>query len=238
MIDTRPRTLLPVVLATGAVVAAALVALGFALVRLLTWVTITPEHIARGVTMPAAAFDGVSTGTLSLGRMAVTNMFDGNDLPLPEAASFLDGIRAVVVPYYAAEAINAGLVLALSVVVLLLCLRLARQRPFVRHMTLSLAAFAVVLAAFSLASQLVRRIPFADSNDATWTIRKDFAYFMKELQRPLDEGTIWDGTTVYTPSGLPFPLDLTLVGVAALIALIAAAFSIGQRMQRDTEGLV
>ena len=224
--------------AAGLMVALALYSVVAASLRLIGSATMTAESIARGVTLPAAAFDGVSTGTLTAGRMLLTGMYDGNDTPLPEAISFTSSLREIVVPFHAAELIDATLVLALSVIVLLLCLRLVRRAPFARYMTWSLAAFAGMLAVFSVAAQLVRRIPFADAAAVSWSTRKDFAWAISTLQSPPAPNAITDDSFIYTPSGIPLPLDLTLVGVAILIALVAAAFAVGLRMQRDTEGLV
>ena len=238
----RPPVIIPaltaVVAASGLMVALAAWSLVAALTRLIGAATLSAERVVDGVSLPAAAFDGVSTGTLNLGRMLITSMYDGNDEPLPDARIFVGDVRGILVPFYASGAINAALVLALAVVVLLLCVRLVRSRPFVRHMTFSLAAFSVLLASFTLASQIVRRIPFADANASTWSMRKDFAWYITTLQSPPAPNAITDDSLTYTSAGVPLPLDLTLVGVAVLIGLVAAAFAIGQRMQRDTEGLV
>ncbi len=105
-------------------------------------------------------------------------------------------------------------------------------------MTWSLAGFAGILAIFSVAAQLVRRIPFADATAVSWSMRKDFAWYITTLQSPPAPNAITDESFTYTPSGAPLPLDLTLVGVAVLIGLVAAAFAVGLKLQRDTEGLV
>ena len=224
--------------ATGLVVAFALYAFAASMARLIGSATMTAERIEYGVSLPAAAFDGVSTGDLSLGRMLITTMYDGNGVPSPDAHAFTQGLKDVVVPYFSSEAINAALVLALSVIVLLLCLRLVRGKPFVRHMTVSLGIFASLVAAFSVASQVLRRLPFVDAYEPVITPRKDFAWVLRELQLPPEPGVFRDDSIVFVPAGSPLPLDLTLVGIAVLIGLVAAAFAIGRRMQRDTEGLI
>lgn len=238
----RPRTAAPalaaVVAATGAMLALALWSFVAALTQLISAATMTAESIARGVSLPAAAFDGVSTGTLNIGRMLITGMYDGNDAPLPEAIAFTQSLRDILVPFHVAATLDAALVLSLALVVLLLCTRLVKGQPFARHMTLALAIFAGALAAFSLAAQLVRRIPFADATAVSWSMRKDFAWYITTLQSPPAPNAITDDSFTYTPAGVPLPLDLTLLGVAILIGLVAAAFAIGQRMQRDTQGLV
>lgn len=237
-IRTTGRALGAVIGLTGLIVAVAFLSFISALARLIMAATMTAESIARGTSVPAAAFDGVSTGTLTLGRMLITGMFDGNDVPLPEARAFTQSLTDILVPFHAAETLDAALVLALSIVVLLLCIRLVKRRPFARHMTRVLAAFSVALAVFSLAAQLVRRIPFADATAVSWSMRKDFAWYITTLQSPPAPNAITDESFTYTPAGIPLPLDLTLVGVAVLIGLVAAAFAIGRQMQHDTEGLV
>ena len=237
--QSRTTRALPAVIAlTGLVAAISMWSFIASLVRLVQAATLSAESIARGVSLPAAAFDGVSTGTLNLGRMLITGMFDGNDAPQPEAIAFTQSLKDILVPFHAAEAIDSALVLALSIVVLLLVVRVVKARPFTRYMTLVLAAFSAALAVFSVAAQLVRRIPFADATAVSWSMRKDFAWYITTLQSPPAPNAITDESFTYTPAGIPLPLDLTLVGVAVLIGLVAAAFAIGQRMQRDTEGLV
>lgn len=219
-------------------VALALYSVVAAAVRLIGSATLTAGSIVDGASLPAAAFDGVSNGTIAFGTPFITSLYDGNDVPSPAAIAFAASLRDSLVPFHAAELIDAALVLALAVIVLLLCLRLVRRMPFVRHMTWSLAAFAGTLAVFSVAAQVVRRIPFADATAVSWSTRKDFAWYITTLQAPPAPNAITDESFTYVPSGAPLPLDLTLVGVAVLIGLVAAAFAIGQRMQRDTEGLV
>lgn len=224
--------------ATGLVVALALYSFVASMVRFIGAATMTAEGIELGVSVPAAAFDGVSTGELSIGQMLIATMYDGNGVPSRDAHAFTQSLKDVVVPYFAAESLNAALVLALSIIVLLLCLRLVRGKPFVKHMTVGLAVFAALVAVFSIASQLLRRLPFVDAYEPVMTPRKDFAWLLTDLQLPPDPSVIRDDSVVFVPDGAPLPLDLTLVGIAVLIGLVAAAFAIGRRMQRDTEGLV
>lgn len=233
---TEARALVAVATATAAMVALALYALVVAAVRLIEAVTLSAESIAGGVTLPAAAVDGVSSGTVTLGLMEVTHMYDGNNLPLPQAFEYTRGLRDFLVPFEGARAIDAALILALAIVVLLLCLRLVRRKPFARHLTWSLAIFAVVVAGFSLAAQVIRRAPFGDSDSEGDTVREYLAMMMRAIQAPPIPNFSWDNDITYTSASSA--LDLTLLGLGVLIGLVAAAFAIGQRMQRDTEGLV
>lgn len=224
-----------VVTAASLMTAVALYSVILAITRVVGAATLSAESIAEGTVLPAEAIDGVSSGTLTLEMLFVTQMYDGNNVPSSTAIWFAEQLRGFLVPYAVANAIDAAFVLALAVVVLLLCLRLVRGRPFVRHMTWALAIFAVVIATFGLASQLVRRAPFGIPE---LTVRTDLEQIMRSLQAPSLPSVIIDHSALYTPAAGPLPLDLTLLGVAVLIGLVAAAFAIGQRMQRDTEGLV
>ena len=224
-----------VVTAATLMTAIALYSVITAIVRVIAAATLSAESIAEGTVLPAEAIDGVSQGTLTLEMLFVTQMYDGNNVPSSEAIWFAEQLRGFLVPYAAASAIDASFVLALSVVVLLLCVRLVRGQPFVRHMTWALAIFAVVIAAFGLGSQLVRRAPFGIPD---LTVRTDLERMMRALQAPPLPNISINHSALYTPAAGPLPLDFTLLGVAVLIGLVAAAFAIGQRMQRDTEGLV
>lgn len=231
---TETRALVAVATATTAMVALALYALVVAGVRLIEAATLSAESIARGVTLPAAAIDGVSSGTVELGLMEVTQMYDGNDVPLPQAFEYTRGLRDFLVPFEAARTLDAALILGLAIVVLLLCLRLVRRKPFARHLTWSLGIFAVMVAGFSVAAQVIRRAPFGDSPGDS--VREYLAMMMRAMQAPPIPNFSWDNDITYTPASTS--LDLTLLGLGILIGLVAAAFAIGRRMQRDTEGLV
>jgi hypothetical protein len=222
--------------ATVGLCAVALWSFGKAILGLVSALSISAESIANGFTVPAAAVDGVSTGTLAVGKLEVTQLYDGNGVPSPEAILVAHDVRDFMVPYTTALVLDAAFVLSLAIVVVLLCIRLERGRPFVAHLTWSLAIFAVVTAVFSIGSQLVRGAPFAASVEPGF--RQHLATMMAAFQAPPIPGIMWDNDITYTAAAGPTPLDLTFVGMALLLGLIAAAFALGQRLQRDTDGLV
>lgn len=189
-------------------------------------------QVAAGVKLPAAAFDGYSTGTIEFSMSGD----QGFDTATIVGNGYIEGLRTILLPYYVSELINALLVLALCAVVLLLCIRMLRGGPFVAPTTASLAAFAVVLGVGSIASQLVRRTLFGPESEAVYAAR-DRAELTIFTTDHGEFGQYFLGKSPYAPGGDP-GLDLFPLGIAILIGLIAAAFWIGHRMQRDTQGLV
>ena len=98
--------------------------------------------------------------------------------------------------------------------------------------TASLGAFAVLLAVGSIASQLVLR--GGTESPEIHAARNGAAWAIVNSRQPES----WEGLpTGYVAAGEP-GFDLFPLGVAVLIAVIAAAFWLGHRMQRDTQGLV
>lgn len=233
---TATPALLAVIVATAVTLAVALWSFIGALARVIGAATITAESISQGYQVPAAAVDGTSAGTLDVGLMEVTQNYDGNNEPLPFAHEYAAELRGIVVPFEVSALLDALLVLSLSVVVLLLCLRLVRGRPFLPHVTVSLAVFAGLTAALGIGSQLVRNAPFTATDH--FTLRDHLALMMSAMRAPEVEGISWGNDITYIPATGSAPLDLTMLGMAVLLGLIAAAFAIGQRMQRDVEGLV
>jgi hypothetical protein len=233
---TATPALLALVAATGLTLAVALWSFIGALARVIGAVTITAESISQGYQVPAAAVDGTSTGTLSVGLMEVTQNYDGNNVPLEYAYAYAAELRGIIVPFEVSALLDALLVLSLSVVVLLLCLRLLRGRPFLPHVTVSLAVFAGLTAVLGIGSQLVRNAPFAVTDQ--FGLRDHLALVMSAMRAPEIDGISWGNDITYIPVSGSTPLDLTMLGMAVLLGLIAAAFAIGQRMQRDVEGLV
>jgi hypothetical protein len=219
-----------------AMVAATAYAFTVAAVNLVGAVFMSAESIENGASYPAAAYDGISSGTWTDSALSITAMYDGNGVPSAEARGWAHEQQSIVLPYFASQTINALLLLALSVVVLLLCIRLLRGRPFARQMTWSLATLAVVVAVGTISSQLLRHLPF---NDSTYSLRADLALAIRESQinGQYAAAKMVDGSG-YAPGVLGWSIDLTFVAVAVLIALIAAAFAIGARLQHDSDGLV
>lgn len=108
-------------------------------------------------------------------------------------------------------------VLAISVMVLLLCLKLLRRRPFTRSVTWFMGGVGVMLMVGGMVSQLLIAIS-----------RSLLVEGLRYLGPP-------NGVTVPDPS---WTVDLTPIAAGFVLAVIAGAFEIGERMQRDTEGLV
>lgn len=221
---------------TGVAVAMVLVAVYAAclkLERLLFGLAIDDDQLTSGLSLPAAAFDGHSSGTLAVSaEPGLVNPITPYSVI---GESFASTVRAIVIPFYWSELINAVLVLALAVVVLLLCLQLLRGGPFVTRITASLGAFALLLAVGSIASQLVRLGGFGGDTPSVAAAREAGVWQIFESQHN------WASTDLQRPPYVPatgIALDLFPLGVAVLIAVIAAAFWLGHRMQRDTDGLV
>jgi len=233
---TATPALLAVIVATAITLGVALWSFIGALARVIGAATITAESISQGYQVPAAAVDGTSTGILDVGLMEVTQNYDGNNVPLEYAYAYAAELRGIVVPFEVSALLDALLVLSLSVVVLLLCLRLVRGRPFLPHVTVSLAVFAGLTAVLGIGSQLVRNAPFTATDQ--FGLRDHLALMMSAMRAPEIDGISWGNDITYTPATGSAPLDLTMLGMAVLLGLIAAAFAIGQRMQRDVEGLV
>lgn len=106
-----------------------------------------------------------------------------------------------------------------------LCLRVLRTRPFGRSVTVALVASAILIIVSGAAGQILEaaaRAAIVSHIGPDITGGADTA-------RP--EG--YEGLLGY---GLDF--SLAPIGVGVALAVVALAFQIGARMQRDTEGLV
>lgn len=135
---------------------------------------------------------------------------------LPDAARWLLAAQAAVV---------AIAVVGVSLTLLRLALRVLRARPFGRSMTVALVASAALIAVGGTVSQLLEAAARAVVVDHLGP----------------------DMTTGGTPGGtgsdeglLSFALNLDLapIGVGLALGVVALAFQVGARLQRDTEGLV
>ena len=225
----------PLRVLTGIAIAMAAVAVyasSLKLERLLFGLGLDEKQVDAGVILPAMAFDGHSTGTIAF------SSFDelGTRVVGSAAVTHTESIRAIVLPFYWSEFINALLVLALCAVVLLLCIRMLRGGPFVAPTTASLAVFAVLLGIGSIASQLARRAPIGTESPSVRVVRERAAEAIVNTEH-LEPGDYYGMGSPYVPDGEP-GLDLFPLGIAILVGVIAAAFWLGHRMQRDTEGLV
>jgi hypothetical protein len=117
-----------------------------------------------------------------------------------------------------AEHLGAALpTIGIALLVLWIRLRLVRRRPFVRSVTVGIAIAAILIMAGGALQQLAHGIARA------------------EVVMSLGEPTITGGPSLaeffVTVDGAPFAWGIAL-------AVVGAAFEIGERLQRDTDGLV
>lgn len=127
---------------------------------------------------------------------------------------------------FAAQAgVTALAVVGVLLTLLWLCLRVLRTRPFGRSVTAALAASAALISIGGLASQALE----ATAQAAIVSHIGPDITGGADTARP--EG--YEGL-----AGYALNLDLTAVGVGVALAVVALAFQIGARLQRDTEGLV
>ncbi|WP_413452389.1 hypothetical protein AA0Y32_11015 [Georgenia phoenicis] len=135
---------------------------------------------------------------------------------LPDAARWLLAGQAAVV---------ALAVTGVSLTLLWLALRVLRTRPFGRSMTAALVASAALIAVGGTVSQVLDaagKAAVVDHLGPDVTAGADTA-------RP--EG--YEGLMAFA-----LDLDLAPLGVALALGVVALAFQVGARLQRDTEGLV
>lgn len=138
----------------------------------------------------------------------------------------VSGLPASVRWLFAAQSVVTALaVVGVSLALVWLAVRVLRGRPFGRSMTAALVTSAVLVIVGGTANQLFGAAGNAAVVDHLGTAITGGA----DTARP--EG--YEGLTAYA-------LDLSLapIGVGMALAVIALAFRIGARMQRDTEGLV
>lgn len=126
---------------------------------------------------------------------------------------------------YAETALPALAVMAISVAVFWLSIMLLRGRPFVRSLTHVAGGAAIIVMVAGVGAQV-----FASAARAS-------------VVEYLNPQVITAGGNQTDPSyeGVSYwalNLDLAPVGWALGLALVAAAFELGQRLQKDTEGLV
>lgn len=123
-------------------------------------------------------------------------------------ASLPDGATAALV---GAAAIGAALTIGVCGVVALLCVRILLGRPFVRSATWGIAVVAILVLLAALGRPLLTGVAHAEA--AAGLGLDALAPFAVELD--------------------PAPL-----GWSFALTVVAGAFEIGQRLQRDAEGLV
>ncbi|WP_152188221.1 hypothetical protein [Georgenia satyanarayanai] len=128
-------------------------------------------------------------------------------------------------PFAAQSAVTALAVVGVSLALVWLAVRVLRNRPFGHSMTAALVASAVLIIVGGTASQLLGALGNAAVVDHLGPDVTGGA----DLSRP--EG--YEGLAMFS-----LELSLAPVGVGVALAVVALAFQIGARMQRDTEGLV
>lgn len=124
----------------------------------------------------------------------------------------------------AALVLGAMLGIGISVVIAVLARRVREGRPFARSATLAVGTAAILVLISGVIAPLIGAIGEA------------------ELVRFLGDDVVGAARdTGFGREGLYLfgvAIDLTPFGWALALAVVAAAFEMGQRMQRDTEGLV
>lgn len=102
-----------------------------------------------------------------------------------------------------------------------LCVRIGRQRPFGRSITTALNLVAAVIIVGGTLSQVLTGFGQAAAVD-----------FLGP------EAAAWPEDTHEGFTALLLTVDFAPIGIGLALSVVAAAFGIGTRMQRDTEGLV
>lgn len=200
--------------------------------------------IAAGALLVAAlaVVAGVA-GTASIAsddRTEVRNMLIAN----PETPAFTDGIDAIADARYESVSVTVDglngearawlvaehlaatlLTLGLALVVAWVALRLTAGRPFVRSATIALGSTAILVSACGLIEQTAAAIGRAE---VVTFLGVDEVGAGGNAENPSYEGFVAFGLN----------LDLAPIGWGVALIVIAGAFELGQRLQRDTEGLV
>lgn len=113
----------------------------------------------------------------------------------------------------AADVLSSLIPIGVCAVLVWLCMRVFVGRPFVRSLTWSIGLMAIIVVAGGLGGAAGRAVANAEIAEALNLADSGLPTFLAEV-------------------------SLNPFGWAIALAVVAAAFEIGQRMQRETEGLV
>jgi hypothetical protein len=146
------------------------------------------------------------------GSAHILSAYQSSDVSI-QVTGLSDGVVALVVLQHVLGLLLVG---AIAGAFILLCLKLLRSKPFVRSMTITLMVLSIVFLVLGTSSELLE------------TLTRNLV--REEITGGRSDTPI-GGTWSWSISGFWFVAGLGL-------AAIAGAFQLGERMQRDTEGLV
>jgi len=182
--------------------------------------------------------------TFQTTHVLTANVLGVTGLPISNAQSpeFVDGVAAVSDARYDSvtltleglpielrwlmvsdTAVSAMLGIGLSVIVFVLGTQLLKQRPFARAATRSTLAAAVLVMATGMFSPFLHAISNA------------------EVVKFLGDGVVANHDNGFNEEGLilfGILVDLSPLAWGLALAVVAAAFEFGERLQRDSDGLI
>lgn len=140
------------------------------------------------------------------------------------AAVTVDGLTGTARAWLVAESAASGLLaIGLCVIVAVLGMRIVYGGPFARSVTWSVGGAAILVMVTGLTQSWFAAVARAEVVD-----------FLGTQVTAGDAGAgPYEGLAAFALN-----LDLAPIGWGLALALVATAFEIGERMQRDTEGLV
>ena len=166
-----------------------------------------------------------SNGTTVLGAVPVTDARASvitDATSLVSAANYetvaltIEGLPSAARGYLIAAAVLGALVsIGICAAVVWLCIRVFVNRPFVRSATWGIGVVAILVFVGGIGSSLCTGIARAEAVDY-----------------------LGIGAAQGLTAGFSATVDLAPLGWSLALIVVAAAFELGQRMQRDQEGLV
>ncbi|MEE6288939.1 hypothetical protein V2J52_14895 [Georgenia sp. MJ173] len=124
---------------------------------------------------------------------------------------------------WGADAVSSLAAIGICLALLWLCVRVARQRPFGRSISAALLTTAALVMAGGVLGQFLGAIG-----------RAEIVSFLG----PESTGGYHGAGAAEGFLGLAMEISLAPIGIGLALGVVAAAFEIGARLQRDTEGLV